>query len=407
MHRIRLISLMLLFTITITVSSIAVSADDEKPSTWPVEVKCIAEPLLPPANWTYPGTILMSGYAGIHGIQAGWETPQVLAFFRNDADGDYPLYGGQLSPDGNWYAAPIGETWAEISFNNYWDVRKVRLYPMSGDGHEITYALSDYRDIFRYDAVAWGYLPIEWQNNATFVVGGLMVQPFDNHVEIASYNYYGSTLDDRYFSPDLTRVFGRVMLDAFGTVVTYKSLQTIDYSVVYGLAKLDNRKDSFVNLGEVGGVSWRRDSAGFIAEVENVAESSTQLNLYDRDGNMINALFDLGQGGTDFSRGASGRNDLLWSLDDKQFAFTYDPPYPQPNRLHIVNLDEHTIMDTCLKPISQPVWSPDGKMLAYLANARENLKIIVIDLETWKAYDIGRQSGSYGWGLPDMVGWRE
>lgn len=404
---IMLSSLSILLLLNVLVPSPA-QAENDADEPWPVEQRCIPDPVLPPDDWSYPGTILMSGYAGIHGIRADWETPHILAFFRKDANGDYPLRGGQLSPDAHWYAAPIGETWAEISFNNYWDVRGVRLYSMSGDGEEIIFDLADYRDLYQYFSTAWSYLPIEWRGTASFVIGGILIHPFDNEVESAAYDTVGTVYDDRYFSPDLTRMDGRVILDAFGEVVTYQSLTTFDYSVVTGLARLDDPKAGVIGLGKVDGLSWRRDSAGLIAQVENATESGDQLILYDRDGVLTSVIFDLGRGRVDFRRGTSGRNDLRWSPDNKQFAFTYSPPYPERGRLHIVNLDEELVIDTCLNPISQPVWSPDGKMLAYLAVARENLKIIVVDVEAWKAYDIGRHSGRRSLaGSPEMVGWRD
>jgi hypothetical protein len=390
MYPIRFTSLVVAFILTIAVSSIAVSADDDSTQAWPVEVNCIPDPVLPPDEWSYPGTILMSGYAGIHGIQLDWETPHIVAFFRKDADRDYPLYGGQLSPDGNWYAAPIGEHWAEISFNNYWDVRKVRLYSMSGVSEEITFDLADYRDLYQYFPTAWSYLPIEWGNSERLIIGELSIKPFMGAVEKLPFDLSAITYTERFVSPDLTRSFGSIR---FGHDSPMGGLVSLDVGLL---------EDS--ELANVVGLSWRRDSAGFMAAVK----SDSQLVMYDRDGNRLESVFSLGEEVDIFHRGASGRNDLNWSPDDKQFAFTYRPQYPESRHLYIVNLDRKTVTDTCLQPMTQPVWSPDGKMLAYLANARENLKIIVVDLETWNSYDIGRQSGRYGWtNSPEMVGWRE
>ncbi|MEO8607243.1 MAG: WD40 repeat domain-containing protein [Chloroflexota bacterium] len=400
----RIICFALLFICAVTLSSVKVSADDASSQAWPIEVKCIPDPVLPPNGWTYPGTILMSGYAGIHGIQADWETPHVVAYFRKDANGDYPLYGGQLSPDAHWYAAPIGETWAEISFNNYWDVRGVRLYDLSGENHEFPLDLQTYRDLYRYDPVAWGYLPVEWYDPESLVIGGLLFHPLDNQVELAIYDTVGSVYDDRFFSPDFTRVYGATLLDANGQVVTYQTLKTFDYSYAVGLARLDDPKAGVVDLGKITGLSWRRDSAGFVAEVE----ADNQLVLYDHDGNRQESVFNLGEEGVNFHRSASGRNDLRWSPDSQQYSFSYSPHYPEQIHVYIASIKDKIVTDTCLNPISQPVWSPDGKMLAYLALARENLKIIVVDLETWKSYDMGRMSGRYALsGSPEMVGWRE
>ena len=52
-----------------------VSAQTETPTaesfpTFPVEQRCISAPTAPPKGWTYPGMILMSGYAAANVIEA-------------------------------------------------------------------------------------------------------------------------------------------------------------------------------------------------------------------------------------------------------------------------------------------------------------------------------------------------
>ena len=91
--------------------------DNNSLAGWEIEEHCIEEPRHPPDDWTYDGTLLMSGYAGIHAMQSNWETPHVEAFYRSDVQGNRPIIRGQISPDGNWYAVPIGDTWVEPSFN--------------------------------------------------------------------------------------------------------------------------------------------------------------------------------------------------------------------------------------------------------------------------------------------------
>lgn len=63
----------------------AISAQPDEPDTFPIEQRCIDAPTQPPDDWTYPGMILMSGYAGIHAMQADWETPRVVAQFTSDS----------------------------------------------------------------------------------------------------------------------------------------------------------------------------------------------------------------------------------------------------------------------------------------------------------------------------------
>ncbi len=82
----------------------AQDATDTPDAGWPVEERCVGAPTKPPKGWSYDGTILMTGYAGIHGVNAKWDTPRVLAKLS-----DKDVWGGALSPDGKWYASPYGE----------------------------------------------------------------------------------------------------------------------------------------------------------------------------------------------------------------------------------------------------------------------------------------------------------
>ena len=126
--RLLLIALM----IVLSLNASTVSGDDDPETPWPFEERCIAEPTLPPEDWTYSGTLLMAGYAGIHAMQADWDTSRVEAFFYADRLGK-PLLGGQLSPDGRWYAVPIGEVFTTETSNELWTTNGLRLYSTADD----------------------------------------------------------------------------------------------------------------------------------------------------------------------------------------------------------------------------------------------------------------------------------
>ncbi|HEX3051359.1 MAG TPA: hypothetical protein VHP83_11935, partial [Aggregatilineaceae bacterium] len=66
---------------------------------WPVVQRCLT-PTAAPEGWTYTGTILLDGYAGIHGVNADWATPRVLVFLNWPSKAS----ARALSPDGNWLA---------------------------------------------------------------------------------------------------------------------------------------------------------------------------------------------------------------------------------------------------------------------------------------------------------------
>lgn len=52
----------------------------EPDSGWEIIERCVGEPTIPPDDWTFEGTILATGWAGIHGINADWDTPVVQVF---------------------------------------------------------------------------------------------------------------------------------------------------------------------------------------------------------------------------------------------------------------------------------------------------------------------------------------
>lgn len=58
----------------------AQEATEEPESGWEIVERCVGEPITSSDDWTFEGTILASGWAGIHGINASWDTPRVLHF---------------------------------------------------------------------------------------------------------------------------------------------------------------------------------------------------------------------------------------------------------------------------------------------------------------------------------------
>jgi hypothetical protein len=363
------------------VFELSTTAQEDDITAWTIEESCIAAPSAMPDDWAYSGTILMSGYAGIHGVRMEWETPHVVAFFRSHSKGDAPMIGGQISPDGRWYALPFGETYLEFSYNYYFFVHGWRVYSTSDDQQVLEFSLGD-QDFYCYicSVTAWEYLPIEWIDNESLVIGGILSRPFENRVEVAAFNSALSSLSNRFLSPD--KIYA--------------------YLFNYGLYELSAPQETLKTLGDVNGVSWRRDSLGFIANLHNERQDWNGLVYYERDGTLIDYIFNAGDRLITFERDASGRNELRWSPNNDYFAYI-DDSYTEPSRLYILDFERKIVIDTCLSPLTHPVWSPDGNMLAYVTLARENLKVVVVDLEKWQAFDVARHSGST---TVEMVGWR-
>jgi hypothetical protein len=380
-----MMSRIILLTFALMVSGLVVHAQDDEPVGWQIEERCLADPIAPPEDWSYPGVILMSGYAGIHGMRSEWETPHVVAFKRGDNRGNIEIIGGQLSPDGRWYAAPLGERFVEISNNVYWFARQLRLYHTTDDQKVIDIDLSDYIREFAQGRTlgAWSYWQVQWFDNdsltfygITFHIQGDTITAETSPVALAS------IFTDRIYAPDVTRQFGTVYVNG----ESMNALSEITF--------FDDEPASVVNLNGVNNVTWRRDSSGFVALVQNGNQRG--LYYYDRDGELIDRIVELTDTRIIFPQRQDGENGSLWSPSGDYFALLSDG-------LYIVDWNNQIVIDACLSVTDTPAWSPDGTMLAFLMDARESNKIIVLDMKTWQAYHVGWQidGGVIGWRAGD------
>ena len=367
----------ILFCILLIVTSSVLFAQDD-PDFFPIIENCIPEPTLPPDEWTYDGTILMSGYAGVHGMNAEWETPHVLVLNSRSSKGYEPLPGGALSPDSQWYALPMGETWVEISYNQYAWVHGVRVYKT--DGSQDFLEFENRYDFYVYSAGAWSYLPIQWVNNESLIMGLIHLFPFENRAEPALFEIHSYLAS---VSPDLSIVYS-------------------GYNDSQGLLYVDD--DSFVNH-QLGNIAWKHDSSGFIGIAKN--NNQTVVNYYTRDAELARSIISIDEGEINIKRGVDAHNERRWSSNNTRFVFRWIPPYEkrssEHNRIYLIDFVNEQVIDTCLDSVNNPIWSPDDKKLAYLERSTSNLNIVVIDLETWQAYIVGKHIGTDS----DMLGWRD
>lgn len=383
---------LLIISLSIFITASLAQENSEIP--FPIEEECVTDIVQPSDNWTYQGTLLMSGYAGIHAMQEDWGTPRITAFFNSNELGE-PHEGGQLSPDGRWYAVPTGETWVEPSFNRYWMTHGLRIYSTT-DNTELNFNLSEYDELLDYNRVgfyltAWTYQAVRWIDNDNLIVGSFLFNNVTHReitVEPAPISVALTTGIDFEVSPDWMRVYNFNLSEQRGRAIFNP-----------------NQPEESVNYFQAQAVAWLHDSSGFVGEqrIDNVEE----LSLFNRDGEFIQKLFITEGGRLDIRYIASGRNDLGWSPDDRYFAFVHFPPLSQPSELIILDMNRQLALNTCLNTVSQAVWSPYGNQVAFLMRARENLRVVILDLDTWTAYDVARHSGIGGALPPNMIGWRE
>ena len=88
--------------------SLAQEATDTPDTGWPIEKRCMGEPIRPPTEWKYEGILFTADNGmysedggGIHAIRQQVPTPYFVAMNGKDI-----VYGGALSPDGKWFVVP-------------------------------------------------------------------------------------------------------------------------------------------------------------------------------------------------------------------------------------------------------------------------------------------------------------
>lgn len=259
----------------------------------------------------------------------------------------------------------------------------------------MNFDLSEYEHLLDYSRIgfygtAWTYQAVRWVGNDALIIGSFLFRPFNEDfadVEEASTPVALSIFADFEVSPDWTRIYSFIVSGERGE----------------GIFDPEQPEDAIAYL-ETEAVAWLHDSSGFMGEQR--VEIEERLSLFDRDGEFIERVFVSKGGRLDIRRLVAGRNELGWSSDNRHFAFVHFPPQSQPSQLLIAYRQNQMIVNTCLRPISQSVWSPDGSQLAVLLRADENLRVIILDVETWTAYDVARHSGIGGALQPEMIVWR-
>jgi Tol biopolymer transport system component len=139
---------------------------------------------------------------------------------------------------------------------------------------------------------------------------------------------------------------------------------------------------------------WSPNSAFLVA----LTAPPPQLTLIDRDGQPLKTLFSASEDQTVYSA------DVTWSTDGRNLAFT-TTTQDYEDVLHIVDMDQQIIYDTCLSISPGAAWSPDSSQLAVLAStSKDGLQpVMVFDRRDWSlhvvAYHIFDSSNA-------VIGWR-
>jgi len=354
----RLLLVMLLFGLPV----VSVFAQED---TWPIEDRCATYASID--AWTYDGTILMTGYGGLHGVNADWETPRVLVF---------TLRNGILSPNGNWYAGLDEAFYYSETMNHFHDIMGILVYSTRGDN--LMYSIPWENSWL----TNWGAREFFWLDNEHLLyehsedyVHGLdelvSINPFDNLV-----TPWEAGIDilqvPSFPSPDFTRT------------VLFRYPQT---AILYDVASGDGLVRFQIPLYKLN-LTWSLDSHLFVAEV--LENDQDLLALFDKNGQRLDTIakFDIATG-------------LSWSSDGRYLAF-----HSHHGSLLLADMQQRRIFDTCISTVRSLAWSPAGSQLAFLEPGTGTKNVYVLDIQSWSYRSVARHIIETDW-LDYLIGWRE
>lgn len=374
------IALTLLFSF---VMPIRVLTQDTTPA-WTVEQHCVDETMHHPQTWTFEGTILVTGDAGILGVNADWDMPRIVAplkFEQVNTD----IVGGALSSDGRWYASPFGDRILTESYNVITTVREIRVYNTSDEDRNYTVILAP-----AIEGIPAGfYIQVYWQDNQWFLFtngdGDILINPFTQETQLLEGFHFNDVYDrfEYYQRPHLAPDFSLAVGTEYGSSNAQWGLYAVPVEDRFSTEPMLQ-----LDLAGTAIVAWRSDSQMFAAE--QTIDGERQLVFINRDGVIDEIVFDLPEGER------VGNNNTAWSSNGRYFAFitfedlgseygNYDY-WGSPNTLYIADTQNRVVIDTCLSTGIGLAWSPDNTQLAFLAPGEGNQPIFVMDMESFSAY---------------------
>jgi hypothetical protein len=133
---------------------------------WPVVERCIGEfnyPSVPPSRWDFEGTIISLSNHGLHAIKTS--EPQQY-FIALGSGKSYPS-AGSLSPDGKYYAYPVGHTYkTSMTWSVYHVIEEIVIVSTDGTGNAIRVPWYDHVSISNPDNLP----PPVWLNPTSLLM---------------------------------------------------------------------------------------------------------------------------------------------------------------------------------------------------------------------------------------------
>lgn len=360
----RLLSVVLL-TLGFTIGTTAAQENSSDISTWPIVERCLPAPILPDANWSFEGDILMWGWGGIHAVRSGIETPFVLHWGY-----------GVISPDGQWVLSQRSRTYNE---------------QLSGPGPlgRHSYYLGDMlvenlttgeQKVIDWEAYYWltsrpdlrGPAGPLWLDNERFIsfYGDLARETRVANIitgEVETLNHVPLEDPDLSISPDLTRM--------------------VYDSQLYSFPEYELISENFVGNSRLQGAFWTADSAMLVDIDYDYDSNFATLTIFDRDGHLI---------ATPFAEEEASIWLKEWSPAGNYLPISVMIGTNRP-RSFILDMQTKTVIDLCIQNAQDWAWSPDGTQFAFIAGQGQQ-PVLVTSVEEWQpliaAYHTGRV---FGW----------
>lgn len=343
----------------ILISTGIVAAEDNNLTPWPIVQRCLPTPITPDKTWSYNGEILMTGWAGIHGVNVRSTVPYVLHWGRGD---------DLLSPNGQWILSQF--------------VHSITV-PLTGGGPMGIY-VTDYGAITAENLTTGEKIKFPWQAHTDISSGPYPVPPagpiwLDNEHFISFYDWNGSKTKEGNLETGEIKDRPDVDLSDYEYSISPDQTRYTSFGTLYN--RLNNQVMAQIQVGtpyDMVSSVWAQDSSKF-ADFTPSENNTITLSIFDRDGNLIAKLFSK----TGYMR--LGK----FSSSNNYFWFTPEGV----NNPYILDMRKKVIYDLCINKSHSLAWSPDETQFATILGEGQQ-PIIVVDMDTWQPHIVGYHDGS-------------
>lgn len=351
-HRVLLIILVFMVPVT-------AFADDDPETPWPIEERCLPDPVLPESNWAFDGEILMAGWAGIHAVSADFDTPYVIHWGY-----------GAISPDGQWVLDQEVDSWHE---------------QLSGPG-PLGRTYWRFGDIIATNTVTDEVIRFQWEANITMSSRPRLTLPagpiwIDRHRFASFYGMWaGDTKIGDTQNGEITSWEG-IRFEDSELSLSPDLTRSVSFGRLYNLSDHNLVQEDLVGTDWDGIASvWAPDSSLFADVVTDRSTGAVALTIFDKDGNVV--AVPLGT--------VDGRvNPMQWSSDNVYLSFTVSTEIQQT---YIIDMHDEVIYDLCVRDTNGWAWSPDGTKFATVLG-RGQSPVVVVDFDEWQPYIAAYHTG--------------